>query len=115
MERPGADRRRALPAGTYDLVGYRVLKRDEAGTEWHVSVTAPSMRELELVAGANLAVEIDTGILIRKRARGRSLNMAIQGDGGAGLSIYKAGRRIPMGYRLKSPGGDAIEGRFRYG
>ncbi len=113
--RPAADRRRALPAGAYHLAGYRILRRDDAGAEWHVSATARSIRELKLVAGANLEVDVDQGILIRKAVRARSLNMAIQGDGKAGLSIYKEGRRIPMGYRLEAADGGVLEGRFRYG
>ena len=35
----GADRRRALPAGTHTLIGYRVPRRAPDGSQWLLSTT----------------------------------------------------------------------------
>ncbi len=110
------DRRRALPAGHYRLVGYRLIQRDEAGSTWHLSATAPAIRELELASGEERALEIDPAIRIEKRVSGDQLQVAIQGEGHAGLSIYRQEKRIPIEYRLLDAGGrELAAGKIRYG
>lgn len=113
---PGADRRRALPAGTYALAGYRLLGQDERGRPWHLSATAPSIRALELASGSEQRVEIDPAIRIEKRVRDDQLQVGIQGENGAGLSIYQGGKRIPLGFELYDRSGKKLgEGKINYG
>jgi hypothetical protein len=110
------DPRRALPPGKYALVGYRLLADDSQERTWHVSVSAPKIRELELESGKSLRVEIDPAIRIAQRVHAGRLQVSIQGEREAGLSIYKEGRRIPIGYEVRGPGGGVESaGKIRYG
>jgi len=109
------DKRRALPAGKYVLAGYRIVERDADKAEWHVSATARKIRSVRVEAGVVQRIEIDATIRIGKRLKGKKIAMQIRGQR-AGLSIYKQGRRIPIGYRLNGAGGDVlVSGAMRYG
>ena len=115
-EESGADRRRALPAGAYTLVGYRIVAADAAGKLWHVSASGPKLRKLDLPAGSERTLEIDPSIRIMKRVVGEQLQVAVQGDDKAGLTIYKEGKRIPLGFELRSEdGAPRGAGQVRYG
>lgn len=114
-----SDERRALPAGSYDLVGYRILERGEDGSLWHVSASAPKgkpIRVLEVEAGATSSVDVDGTVHVKRRLGASQIGMGIQGEGEAGLSIYKDGKRIPIRFELRDhAGGVVAEGRMRYG
>lgn len=115
-ESAGADRRRALPAGAYTLVGYRMIATDATGKLWHVSASGPKLRALDLPGGTERTLEIDPSIRIKKRVAGDQLQVTIQGDDGAGLTIYKEGERIPLGYELRgADGAKRGEGKVHYG
>jgi len=110
------DRRRALPAGKHKLVGYRLLARDAAGVAWHVSAGGKTLRTLELAAGEETRLEIDPTIHVQRRLSGRSVSVAVQGEAASGLSIYRDGKRIPLGYRLLGAQGEVLaEGPITYG
>ncbi|MDA1266073.1 MAG: hypothetical protein O2816_13415 [Planctomycetota bacterium] len=112
----GEDRGRALPVGTYHLTGYRVLATADDGTAWHLSATKPKLREIEVVAGETLELEIDQRVHLSLNQTAKRVNVAVMGDGHAGLSVYKAGRRIPLGYRLLDADGKSVaKGDLRYG
>jgi len=115
-ERDEADRRRALPAGTYELVGYRLLARDAAGVAWHVSAGGKTLRTLELAAGEETRLELDPTIHLQRRLNGRAVEVAVQGEAQSGLSIYRDGKRIPLAYRvLDARGAVLAEGPITYG
>lgn len=109
-----ADRRRALPAGAYTVVGYRRIER-EGDALWHLSVTGQKIRTIDVDTGAVQPVEIDATVRIARGLRGKMISMTIQGEGRSGLSVYKDGRRIPVRYRLVGPDGVEAEGPMRYG
>lgn len=111
-----SDGRRALPAGRYSLTGYRVLATDEDGAAWHLSATKPRLREIEVVAGKTIEVEIDRRVhLVQTLTRSRA-NVGVQGDGHAGLSIFKDGKRIALAYRvLDARDHELVAGELRYG
>jgi hypothetical protein len=112
----GADRRRALPAGEYALVGYRLIREDGHGATWHVSAGGKTIRELELAAGSEQEIGIDPAIRMAPNVKHEDFGVAIQGESGAGLSIYKEGKRIPLGYRrLAADGKPLAEGKVNYG
>jgi len=119
-QRPGvradADRSRALPAGTYQIRGLRIIDRSRKGEVWHTSASGHRLGQLEVEAGVRRTLELDPTIRFGKRlGRGR-VAMSITRPGGAGLSIYKDGVRIPIGYRLLDPEGKAVaSGPMRYG
>jgi len=113
---PGADRRRALPAGKYALAGYRLVSSDSSGKTWHVSATAPSMRELELASGQETRLEIDPTIRLDRRLNGDSVQVSVQGEARSGLSMYKEGKRIPLGFELLDHAGKKLaDGKINYG
>ncbi|MHC5011231.1 MAG: hypothetical protein ACYTG6_09805 [Planctomycetota bacterium] len=113
---PKATRRRALPAGDYVLHGYRLLAVGEDGRMWHVSATRHDLRRIEVVAGEDLRIEIDATIHVRHRLRRNQVAMQVLGEKGAGLTIYRAGKRIPIRYRLFDPDGETVrEGPMNYG
>ncbi len=110
------ERERALPAGDYVLTGYRILRRDDAGVEWHVSATAQSMTKVKVKAGRTVEVEIDPSIRMGKHYKNGRVGMLIRGEHHSGLSIYKEGKRIPIGYKLTTRAGkEYAAGPMKYG
>ena len=119
--RTEASRRRALPAGVYTLIGYRVIRRDKAGRSWFVSSTAPrGIRKFAVVACKQRKLEIDEQVVVECAARrtklGLRLLVTVSGEIESGLSVYRNGRRIPLGYRvLDSKGRVVARGAMEYG
>jgi len=107
---------RALPEGRYTLVGYRILADDADGKPWHVSATGASIREVVIRGGANESLDVDETIRMESRVHAGRIQVAIRGEHGAGLSIYKESRRIPLGYRLLDASGAELgSGSIEYG
>jgi hypothetical protein len=98
------DRRRALPPGEYTLTGYRIVRRDAKGVEWFLSASAPDLRRLVVRAGEEQPVQVTEAIRLTGRAQphdgGVKIQLKIAGEQGSGLSIYREGKRIEIGYRL---------------
>lgn len=110
-----SERRRALPAGDYALRTYRIV-RDVEGVTWHVSASAPRIRGVRVVAGEDARFDVSASIRLRSRVAGGQARMTIQGDAKAGLTIYRAGKRIPIDYRITDEGGATLaSGAMRYG
>ena len=106
---------RALPAGEYRLVSYRIL-RDDGTDRWHISSTGAAIKKFRIDEGADYAFELDETIQISSRLSGGRAQMMISGENRAGLSIYKNGRRIPIGYRVWGSGGEELtSGDMNYG
>lgn len=113
---PSGDRRRGVAPGRYDLVGYRLLARDVRGVEWHVSAGGTTIRELVLTAGTETRLALDPTIELDASLAHEGPRVTVQGEAGAGLSIYRAGRRIPLRYRLRDAAGRVLDGgAFTYG
>lgn len=98
------DRRRALPPGEYTLTTYRLIRRDDRDTEWFISATAPKVRRLVVRAGEEQVVKVDETVHLDCRVQANDEGIVIQakitGEEGSGLSIYRSGKRIEIGYRL---------------
>lgn len=115
-ESANSDRRRELAAGRYALVGYRLIARDERKQTWHVSASAVKGVTIEVQAGRENTLEVEPTIQIVERMQSDGLSVSVQGVGGAGLSIYKEGKRIPLGFRRLDGKGQALaEGKIHYG
>lgn len=109
------DRRRALPHGVWDLVGYRLL-RESDGVLWHVSASGPSIQKVRVRRGRGTSVTIDPTVRAEIRLAGRRIAVAVRGHRGAGLSIYRDGRRIPLEYAAFDAAGLEIDrGPIEYG
>ncbi len=106
---------RTLPEGVYTLRTYRIVMQHEDET-WHTSVTSHKIRTVEVENGSNTKLLIDPTIQIGSRMRGKRGTMSFQGMNKAGLTIYKEGKRIPVGYRvLDASGAELAKGSMRYG
>jgi hypothetical protein len=98
------------------LVGYRIVDRSRKGEVWHLSGSGPKLRAIEVPASGELAIEVPARITVKQRFDGASAGMEIRGPDAAGVSIYKDGARIPIGYRLLSDaGGELARGKLNYG
>lgn len=111
----GAERTRRLAPGKYELVGYRLLAR-AADVTWHVAATATKKKPLVLEAERVTTLEIDPTITVEERVQRDGLQVAVLGQDRAGLSIYRAGKRIPLAFRRLGEGGAVRgEGKITYG
>ena len=115
-----ADRRRALPAGDYTLTHYRIVRRDEKGSEWFIAATSRAIRKLTVKAGEELRVELTEFIGLNFRARvagnGAVIQSGLSGEPCAGLSIYRDCKRIDLGYKIIDPAGKELAaGMLEYG
>jgi hypothetical protein len=128
-EEPAAEGRtaaeeRALPAGTYDLMGIRLARRDAAGHEWLASLSAPSLQCITLRAGETTRLEVDERVELQAKlvaqdpghVAGRRLQVSVRGAFDGGLTLYRGGARIGIEYRLRDAAGELRQtGRLRYG
>lgn len=114
-EEPGAERRRELPPGRYELVGYRLLASDGRAT-WHVSASAVKGFVLELRSGRTRTLALDPTVTLEERVQPDGLSVTVLGERRAGLSLYEDGKRIRLSYRrLDARGSPRGEGELRYG
>lgn len=111
-----ANRGRTLPAGKYTLVGYRLFDRSRANEVWHVSGTGTKRKPIEIPAQGPISLGVPRELSLKQRFDGASAGMEIRGAHQAGLSIYKNGARIPIGYRvLGADGVELTRGSMNYG
>ena len=112
----GTDRRRGLPPGSYDVTAYRMIDRSREDAEWHISVSGLREWKLEVDAGETAELEVDATVHMRAGVRRGMASMSIVGMHGAGLSIYKDGRRIPINFRVIDSQGEVLaKGPMNYG
>ena len=107
-----ADRRRPLTAGKYALTNYRITRRDAEGHEWFISATGKMIRQIEVVAGQEQRMEVKAEIAMNCRARpireGIDVQVTIVGEHHAGLTIYRDGQRIPLGFVVRDADGKEL-------
>ncbi len=113
-------RLRAVPPGHYTVIGYRLVRMDDAGTEWILSGIAPKgVRKFVVRAGQIHKIGIDPSITFGARGNARNgfmIQVPIQGPHHAGVTIYKDGKRIPMNYVVTGAAGRELErGKMNYG
>ena len=114
-------RLRALPAGTYTLTGYRVGREDDQGASWFISVILAhyDKHQITVRPGEISQIEIDPTVAVscRANATGKFIVQAgLQGMHQAGLTIYRNGKRIPMGFSITAADGKLLEsGGMNYG
>ena len=115
-ESDAKDRRRALAPGAYEVVQYCIAKKDAAGESWHLSATGKEIRRLSLEAGKTATVDLAAKVWLRTRIANGRLSADIRGEGGAGLTMYRAGKRLPLLYRLlDEKGAEKASGSLAYG
>ena len=114
------DRRRALPPGEYALTNYVVIRRDDEGKEWFVSATGRAIRKIVIQAGEEQKLALPESIQVVCRAVSQKSEVQVQGvlqgENHSGLSLYREGRRITIGYRLADgQGKELAAGALDYG
>lgn len=114
-----ANRRRLLPAGTYSLVNFRIIRRDAAGREWYLSGIPHAAPSVVVRAGTEQRVHVDDSIHFKLKlvtSNGLMLQAPIMGAEHSGVTIYADGKRIPMNYRITdSQGTELAAGSMNYG
>jgi len=103
-------RGRVLQGGQYTLLGFRARKG-----KWFLSA-AGGRDKIQLKAGETTELVLDLSVRVAFKAQRKgdsvSLGMGILGDREKGVSIYREGKRIRIGYRF-APGG--ASGSMSYG
>lgn len=112
-------RERLLPPGDYRLRTTR-SERTEKGEHWFVSSTGPPGEPRALEPGEVARFEVDDSVHFEGQARWQhgslQLGFAVKGADGRGLSVYRAGRRVPVDYALLDRAGEVLTGgRMNYG
>lgn len=121
-DKPAAgDKARALDPGVYTVIGYRVIRRDKAGTRWFVAATeSRGLKRISVTGGKRQRIEIDPAIAVDCAAlrtkTGLRILMTITGDNESGLTIFRQGRRIAIAYRvLDAHQREVASGVMKYG
>ncbi|MFV1966345.1 MAG: hypothetical protein ACC628_13050 [Pirellulaceae bacterium] len=114
------DRRRALAAGHYKVRGYRIRKTDPQGAAWHISVSSPGFSDLVVRPKQGAKIDIKPTISMKCQVHRKGLGLTVftpvLGEEENGLSVYRQGKRLPLGYRLSDASGATIAtGTMRYG
>lgn len=104
---------RALEPGRYRVVGYRLEKKSDDGTEWMLTASSARFAELTVVAGKVVDVPVPKAIRQSGQVRSRGMNanvMMMMAFGRGGVTIYRDGERIPMPFRVVNVAGRSIGG-----
>lgn len=109
-----------LSPGRYTVIGYRLLRKDDSGTPWHLSaINIKGLSHFRVQRGKTSRVTIWPAVFATVKANpGKAflIQGSLQGPRHAGLSVYKNGKRIPMGFTIKSGDGKDLEkGSMKYG
>lgn len=106
------DARRPLAPGSYSVVSYRIVRRDDQGTEWFISASGQPVGKLRVTSGAEVRLDIKAEISMecRVKSTGQGVNVQamIAGAHKAGLTIYRDGTRVPMSYAIRDSDGREI-------
>ncbi len=119
-QKDDADRRRVLPPGEYTLTGYTLVRRDPQGKEWFVGASGKRIRKLTVRAGEEQKVALDEAVFMQCRpvlGKGQvQVQMILQGEHHSGLTLYRDGKRVLVGYRLTDgQGKEVASGQLEYG
>lgn len=111
---------RPIAPGRYTIVNYRMVKQADDGSEWFTSSIANDIRTFELIAGQTVHLDLKPEIAMEVAAvfadGGIQIGAAIMGDGGGGLTIYRAGKRIPLDFVVvDAEGRELASGAMEYG
>ncbi len=102
------------------MTGYTLVRRDAEGRDWHLGASGRAIRKLTVRAGEEKRVGLDEAISLQCRTRrtddGVQVQMAIHGEHHCGLTVYRDGKRILVGYRLTdAQGKELVKGQLEYG
>lgn len=113
-------RKRPLPRGTYRLRDVRAEGTHE-GVHWFFSSSGPWKKARRIEVEGETKLEVGDTVHVRVGSPGFKdgklrIGFALLAADGRGLSIYRDGKRVPVGYRvLDKEGAVLAEGTMRYG
>jgi len=111
---------RGIPPGKYRLRTVRI-ERMEKDVHWFISATSPPRKPMQLRSDKKITIEVPDAIYFNGRVkpageRQLQLGFVIEAKDRSGLSIYKAGKRVPVSYKVFSTKGTALAwGKMNYG
>ncbi len=113
------DKGLAVPAGRY-VASHWSIEKEHQGETWIMSVSGPGGPEIEVKAGEEVALDLDTKVHVQGQLRhhGKSarLQLGITGGNGMGLSVIKKDKLVEIGYRIEdAKGREAGKGVMTYG
>ena len=120
QKKKGKQRMRGIPPGKYRLRTVRIEKV-QGQVHWFTSATTAPRKAMPLRSNKKIKLEVDdtihfTGKVRRAGKRTLTLNFGLQNKDHHGLSIYKAGKRVPMNYTVFSKEGSRTAwGKMNYG
>lgn len=115
------ERKRFLTPGKYAIRGYRLIRTDRADKEWIVSASGHNIKELTVEPGKETRLAFDESVFFGSGMtpmRNGSVNvmMHFKGEGKSGMTVYAAGKRIPVTFRLLDASGKEVaSGSMTYG
>jgi hypothetical protein len=117
---PGGDRERELPAGAYEVTGYRHVALGEDGVTWIWSTTSAMYRELQVQAGKTVHLDVKRKIAVHARAftkkNKQRVALVFKAEPRLGNTIYRNGKRIDIEWQcLDVKGAVLSQGNMRYG
>ncbi|GEM_PF-4505330 len=113
------DKALAVPAGRYKVRNWSVEK-DHQGETWILSVSGPMGAWIQVQAGEELALDLDTKVHVqgqlRRHGKSARLQLSITGGNGMGLSVIREGKLVEIGYLIEgSDGREVGKGVMTYG
>lgn len=109
----------AVPAGRY-MVRHWSIEREHEGETWILSVSGPTGLVVEVKAGEELALDLDTKVHVqgqlRRHGKSARLQLSITGGDGMGLSVIRKDKLVEIGYRIEGANGKEVgKGVMAYG
>lgn len=95
---------RSVPAGDWEVRGYRVQRVAKDGTPWQIWGSGRGGKKIAVRAGATTKVTFDQRVHVKARAASRrgkmSVGVSVTGDSRMGVSVVRRGDRVPATYAL---------------
>ena len=113
------DRRRALEPGDYKVRTTR-LESEQDGEHWFLSSTGPAKKSLRVAKRGPTKLSIDGEVHFNARADRKrkylNLGFGLMTADHRGLSVYRAGKRVPVTYKVLDRKGRVLQrGSMNYG
>lgn len=113
-----ASPRRALKAGDWQIRHYEIERNDDLGITWRIWGTGEG-REIAVRAGEETGIALDPDLSFDSATKRKGARVmaggAFKGDGGLGLTLIKATRRVDIGWSLLAGERAIASGTCSYG
>lgn len=116
---PGAKERPGLAPGPWRLRN-TWIEREHGGEPWYLSASGPAAAPVEAKAGEPFPLEVSAEVRfaghVKRHGKGLALGFDLKGDRGRGVSLWRSGKRIKVGYKVLGAEGKVLaEGDMTWG